>query len=217
MTKLDNEFIFKQLNWRYACKKFDPTKKIREADWNVLAESLRLSPSSYGLQPWKFIVVQNPELRKKLFASSYNQSPVVDASHFVVLCYKEKMDELHIDRHISNIAQTNKLDLAVLDKTKLTMMGDLVTGPRATDIYSWAQRQVFIAMGTLLTTAALMGIDTLPMEGLKPADYDQLLGLEGSGWKTCAAVACGYRSADDKFQHNPKIRFPASEVIEYKN
>lgn len=216
MNSVDNETIHKQLNWRYACKKFDPTKKIRESDWNILAESLRLSASSYGLQPWKFIVVQNPEIRKQLLPVSWGQTPVTDASHYVVLTYKEKMDEEHITRFIEDTAKKRGLDPATLLGYKAMMMGDLVTGPRSEIINWWAQRQVYIAMGSILTTAAMMNIDTLPMEGLDPAAYDKILGLEGTGYKTVASVACGYRSDDDKYQFAKKVRFEIKDVIEVR-
>ena len=216
MSKVDNEVLHAQLNWRYACKKFDPTKKIREADWNILAESLRLSASSYGLQPWKFIVVQDPEIRIQLLPLSWGQTPVTDSSHFVVITYKEKMDETHIEKFITETAKVRGTDTASLAGYKDMMVGDLVKGPRAQVINWWAQRQTYIAMGTLLTTAAMMEIDTLPMEGLDPAAYDKVLGLEGTGWKTVAAVACGYRSADDKYQNAKKVRFDIKDVISYK-
>lgn len=216
MAKVDNEIIHHQLTWRYACKKFDPTLQIREADWNVLSESLRLSASSYGLQPWKFHVIQSPELRQKLLPLSYGQTPVVDASHFIVLTYKEKMDEAHIDTFIADMAKSRGIDKSALDGFKKVMMGDLIHGPRAHVINWWAQRQVYIAMGTFLTTAAMMEIDTLPMEGLDPAGYDKALGLEGTGYKTVAAIACGYRAADDKYQHAKKVRFASKDVIVYR-
>ena len=216
MAKIDNEIIHNQLNWRYACKKFDPTKVIREADWNILAESLRLSASSYGLQPWKFIVVQNPEIRKQLLPVSWNQTPVTEASHFVVLTYKEKMDEEHITKHIEQMAKVRGIEASTLDGFKRGAMGDLVKGPRSEVINWWAQRQCYIAMGSFLTTAALMEIDTLPMEGLDPAAYDKILELDGSGYKTVAAIACGYRAADDKYQHIKKVRFDMKDVVVYK-
>lgn len=216
MSRVDNEILHNQMNWRYACKKFDPNKKIREADWNILAESLRLSASSYGLQPWKFIVVQNPELRKKLLPLSWGQTPIVDASHVIVITYKEKMDEAHIDKHLKQIAKVRGLDVTTLEKYKSTMLSDLVNGPRATAINWWAQKQTYIALGSFLTTAALMEIDTLPMEGIDPAGYDKVLELEGSGYKTVAAIACGYRTADDKFQHAKKVRFDIDDVVVYK-
>lgn len=217
MSRVDNEILFGQLNWRYACKKFDTSKKIREADWNVLAESLRLSPSSYGLQPWKFIVVQNPDLRKQLIAHSWGQTPVTDCSHFVVFATKEKMDEAHITKFIQQTAKTRGADPATLDGYKNMMIGDVVKGPRSAVINFWAQRQAYIAMGFLMNTAALMEIDTLPMEGLNPDEYDKILGLVGSGWKTVAAVACGYRSEEDKYQHAKKVRFDLKDVVEVRN
>lgn len=216
MSKIDNKTIFEQLNWRYACKKFDATKKIRESDWNILSESLRLSASSYGLQPWKFVVVQDPEIRKQLFEVSWKQSPVIDCSHFVVLTYKEKMDENHIQKFINQMAKTREIEAASLEGFKNMMVQDLVKGPRSETIEWWAQRQTYIAMGSLLTTAAMMEIDTLPMEGLDPAAYDKILKLEGSGWKTVAAIACGYRTSDDKYQTLKKVRFDSNDVFEYK-
>lgn len=216
MAQVDNEILFSQMNWRYACKKFDSTKTIREADWNILAETLRLSASSYGLQPWKFVVVQNPELRKQLLPLSWGQTPVTDASHFVVLTYKEKMDESHITKFIEQTAKVRGIEAAGLEGYKKMMMGDLVNGPRSAVIDTWAQRQCYIAMGSFLTTASLMEIDTLPMEGLDPAGYDKVLGLEGSGYKTVAAIACGYRSPEDAYASAKKVRFDIKDVVIYK-
>ena len=216
MARVDNEVLFNQMNWRYACKKFDSTKTIREADWNILAETLRLTASSYGLQPWKFVIVQNTELRQQLLPLSWGQTPVTEASHFVVITYKEKMDEEHITKFIEQTAKTRGIDAAGLEGYKKMMLGDLVSGPRSEVINWWAQRQSYIAMGSFLTTAALMEIDTLPMEGLDPAGYDKVLGLEGSGYKTVAAIACGYRSADDKYASAKKVRFDMKDVVVYK-
>ena len=216
MSRIDNEILHNQLNWRYACKKFDPTKKIRESDWNVLLESLRLAASSYGLQPWKFIVVQNPEIRQQLLPLSWGQTPVTDASHLVVLAYKEKMDEAHIGQFLKKTAQVRGIEESTLDGYKNMMIGDVIKGPRSEVINWWAQKQVYIAMGTLLTTAALMEIDTLPMEGINPAEYDKVLGLENSGYKTVAAIACGYRAADDGYQFAKKVRFDLKDVVTVK-
>jgi len=216
MAKVDNEILFQQMNWRYACKKFDPSKVIREADWNILSETLRMAASSYGLQPWKFVVVQNPELRKQLFEASWKQSQVVDASHFIVLTYKDKMDEGHIDRYVENMAKTRGVEITSLAKMKAMLMSNLVLGPQAAVSNYWAQKQCYIAMGSFLTTAALMEIDTLPMEGLDPVAYDKILNLEGTGYKTVAAIACGYRSADDKYASVKKVRFDTSDVLVYK-
>ena len=208
-----NQNLIEALNWRYAVKKFDPAKKISDQDWVTLSESLRLSPSSYGLQPWQFFVVKTPELRAKLRAQSWNQSQVEDASHYVVLTYKEKMDHAHIEKYLKTIASQRGVSLDSLKGFGEVMAGDLVTGPRASVIDHWAQRQSYIAMGFLMLTAAMLKIDSCPMEGLVPAEYDKLLGLEGTGYKTVAAVALGYRHEDDKYQHVKKVRFEASEVF----
>jgi nitroreductase len=217
MSKVNNEIIHNQLNWRYACKKFDTTKKISTTDWNVLAESLQLSASSYGLQPWKFIVVQNPDVRQQLLPLSWGQTPVTDCSHLVVLAYKEKMDVDHVEKFIQQTAKVRGIEASTLNGYKDMMIGDVVNGPRAEIASWWAQKQTYIAMGTLLTTAAMMEIDTLPMEGINPAEYDKVLKLEGSGWKTVAAVACGYRHADDKYQFAKKVRFDLNTVVEVRN
>ncbi len=216
MSRVDNEILHSQMKWRYACKKFDPTKKIREADWKILAETLRLAASSYGLQPWKFIVVQDPAIRQQLLPLAAGQSPVTEASHFVVLTYKEKMDEAHIEKLIDHTAKTRGIEVAKLDRFRSTMHDDLIKGPRSEVIGWWAQRQTYIAMGSLLTTAALMEIDTLPMEGLDPAGFDKVLELESTGFKTVAAIACGYRSPEDKHQHAKKVRFDIADVVIYK-
>jgi nitroreductase len=216
MARVDNEILFKQMGWRYACKKFDPTKKIRESDWNILAETLRHSVSSYGLQPWKFIVVQTAEIRKQLLALSWNQTPVVDASHFIVMTYKEKMDEEYVTKFIDQNAKVRGVDASTLEGFKKVMIGDLVKGPRSAVIDWWAQRQTYIAMGSFLTTASLMEIDALPMEGLDPLGYDKVLGIEGTGYKTVAAIACGYRAEDDKYQFVKKVRFDMADILSYK-
>ncbi|MFZ4403685.1 MAG: NAD(P)H-dependent oxidoreductase [Pseudobdellovibrionaceae bacterium] len=201
------------LNWRYAVKKFDATKKIPAADWSQLEEALRLTASSYGLQPWKFLVVQNKDILKKLTPLSWNQTQVEDSSHFVVLTYKKKMDEDHINKFIQKTAQVRGVEASTMDGYKGMMIGDLVKGPRAAHIDTWAKQQVYIAMGQVLTAAALLSVDTCPMEGLDPAGYDKVLNLEGSGYNTVAAIAFGYRHADDKYQHAKKVRFDKADVI----
>ena len=212
----NNSLVQNALNWRYAVKKFDAHRKISAADWTTLKESLRLSPSSYGLQPWKFIVVENNDLRKQLKEVSWNQSQVTDCSHYVVLTYREKVDAEFIQTNMAKIAQVRGVNLDELKGFEKAITGDLIHGPRAKVIETWAQRQVYIAMGFLLETAALLGIDSTPMEGLDPAAYDTLLGLNNSGWKTVAAVALGYRHAEDPFQSNKKVRFDEAEIFEVK-
>lgn len=210
-----NEAISKQLNWRYAAKKMDSSKKIPQQDWKTLEESLVLSPSSYGLQPWRFLVVQNQELRKQLRAVSWNQSQVEDCSHFVVFTTRPEMNEKDIQKHIDRIAHVRGVPPESLDAYKNGMIGDVVKGPRAQVIKWWAQRQSYIAMGFLMETAALLNIDTCAMEGLDPAAYDSILKLEGTDYRTVAAVACGYRHSEDKYQSMKKVRFDAKDIVHF--
>jgi len=211
---VNNEQILNQLNWRYAVKKFDVTRKVSPTDWHVLEESLRLAPSSYGLQPWKFLVVQNPEIRKKLREASWNQSQVEDCSHYVVLTTRTEMKETDIQRHIDHIAKVRGITPVSLDGFKNGMIGDVVKGPRAQVIKAWAQRQSYIAMGFLMETAAMMKIDTCPLEGLDASAYDRILNLEGTDYATIAAIAVGYRHPEDKTQHNKKVRFDSADVFQ---
>lgn len=205
--------ILEKLQWRYAVKKFDPSKKISEADWFILEESLRLAPSSYGLQPWKFIVVQDPKIRAALTPVSWNQTQVEDCSHYVVLATLTKIEVAYVEKFVAKIAQVRELDVASLENYKNLMVSDLVNGPRSAIVQWWSQRQSYIAMGMLMETAALLDIDACPLEGIEPAAYDRILQLEGSGYAAVAAVALGYRSLEDKYQLLKKVRFDCDEVI----
>lgn len=201
------------LQWRYAVKKFDSAKKIPAATWAALEESLVLAPSSFGVQPWKFIVVDNPALREKLVPASWGQSQVVDASHLVVFALKQDVGEEHIDRYMARTAEVRGTTVEAMAPFKKVIMGSF-EGARAKGFLdTWQSRQVYIALGQFMAAAALLGIDTCPMEGLEPAKYDEILGLAGTGYMTLCACPAGYRAADDKYATTPKVRFPLSEVI----
>ncbi len=208
--------IQKALEWRYATKRFDTDKKISEKDWKVLETSLHLSPSSYGLQPWKFLVIENPELRKKLREVSWNQTQVTDASHLVVFAYKENVDEKFVQDHINQVSRLRSVPLEALDGYKNMMVQNVVHGKPAPEMEAWTQRQAYIAMGFLMETAALLQIDACPMEGLDPKAYNEILQLNGTGWKAVSVIALGYRHAEDGTQHAKKVRFPVESVVEYR-
>lgn len=216
MENLTPAKLIESLEWRYATKKFDPSKKINEKTWELLEQALILSPSSYGLQPWKFIIVQNQELKQKLKEVSWNQSQVADCSHHVVFAIKEKMDEEHITHYINQTAKIRNLDPASMDGFKKMMMGDLVTGARSHVISEWAARQTYIALGNFMTSAAVIGVDTCPLEGIDGAKYDEILGLKGSGWKVVVACPAGYRASDDKYADIKKVRFEVKDLIVHK-
>jgi nitroreductase len=131
----------------------------------------------------------------------------------VVFAIKEKMDEAHIDRFISQTAKIRKIDVTSLEGLKKVITGDLVTGPRGQFITEWAARQAYIALGNFMTAAAVIGVDTCPLEGINPVKYDEILGLTGTGWKVVVACAAGHRSDEDKYATTEKVRFDASDVI----
>ncbi|MDO9183592.1 MAG: NAD(P)H-dependent oxidoreductase [Bacteriovorax sp.] len=213
MNYLSPEKLIESLEWRYATKAFDPSKKIDKKTWKALEHALVLTPSSYGLQPWKFFVVENQEVKEKLKAVSWNQSQVTDCSHHVVFAIKEKLDEAHITHFIEQTAKVRDMDAAALEGYKKMMIGDLVTGPRSKVVSEWAARQTYIALGNFMTSAALVGVDTCPLEGIDPVKYDEILGLTGTGWKVVVACPAGYRSAEDKYAGSKKVRFDSSELI----
>lgn len=216
MSTIPGESLLQQLNWRYATKKFDPAKKISAADWATIEKALVLTPSSYGLQPWKFIVVTDPALKAKLRPASWNQSQVEDCSHLVVFAAKVDITEADVDRFVARIAEVRGVSTESLAGYKGYMVGDLVKGPRHAVIQEWAARQTYIAMGNLLTSAALLGVDACPFEGIEPAKYDEILGLQGTGYTTISACPLGYRADDDKYAATPKVRFEAKDVVEHR-
>lgn len=213
MNPISSSQLLDALRWRYATKKFDAAKKIPAATWSVLEESLVLTPSSFGAQPWKFFVIDNPVLRERLVSASWGQTQVVEASHLVVFAFKQNLDEAHIDRYMASTAETRGVTTESLAPFKKVIMGSL-DGARAKGLLDvWQSRQIYIALGQFMASAALLGIDTCPMEGLDPAKYDEILGLTGTGYTTLCACPAGYRANDDKYAVTPKVRFPLSEVV----
>jgi nitroreductase len=210
------EDLVRQLQWRYAVKKFDAARKIPPATWKALEQSLVLAPSSWGLQPWKFIVVQDPALRMKLWTASYKQPQIVDASHLVVFTYRKDLSVADVERYIRYTAKVRGVAETTLDSFKQVLVSWLNQAGKSFDINNWAVYQIYIALGTFLTAAAVLGIDTCPMEGIEPKKYDEILGLEKEGCRTAVAATAGYRSADDKYAATPKVRYPAEEIIAYR-
>ena len=209
------EKVLEHLQWRYAVKKFDANKKIPDSVWQVLEQSLVLSPSSFGLQPWKFYVIRNPELRQQLLPHSWGQQKVVDASHLVVLAIKKDVDEAEVDLYVNRMAEVQQVPVEKLEKFGEVVKGFLQDPPFPFEVNSWSTRQVYIALGFFMTCAAMLEIDTCPMEGFVPSEYDRILGLPAKGYHSVVVCAVGYRAEDDKAADRPKVRFPTEVVMEY--
>lgn len=205
------EFLQK-LNWRYATKGFDPAKKLSAEQVEGLLEALRLAPSSFGLQPWKFVLVENAELRAKLRASSWNQAQITEASHLIVLCRKDKLTQADVNAYIEDTARTREQELASLDGFRDMMHGflDAMDSEKAA---IWATKQVYIALGVLLSACAAADIDSCPMEGFDAAQYDEILDLPAKGLHAVVVCPVGFRSADDKYAMAKKVRYSKEEVI----
>jgi nitroreductase len=206
--------LLENLNWRYATKKFDSTKTIAAETWAALEESLVLTPSSYGLQPWKFWVITNAELREQLKPLSWNQAQVTDCSHYVVFAIKKNLSLEHLDHFIARTAEVRGITVEAIAGYRNIIASDVVYGPRSLTVNEWATRQVYIALGNFMTSAAMIGVDTCPMEGIEAPKYDKLLGLSEKGYATVVACAAGYRAEDDKYANLAKVRFLKDEVIE---
>jgi len=209
---LQPQDLVSALQFRYATKKFDPSRKIDSGTWHALCRSLVLAPSSFGLQPWRFLVVNNPEVRTSLREVSWNQPQITDADRLIVITTRTDMTAADIDAWMECLAQSQKkqtTELAAYRGMIDGFVGALDTAARE----NWNTRQCYIALGQLMTSAAVMGVDTCPLEGIDKAAYDRILGLENSGYATAVACAIGYRAADDAYATAPKARFAASEVI----
>ncbi|MEI8341719.1 MAG: NAD(P)H-dependent oxidoreductase [Verrucomicrobiota bacterium] len=210
---ISREQLLDGLNWRYATKQFDPARKISDADWSALEQALILTPSSFGLQPWNFVVVTDPAIREKLVPVSWGQRQPADCSHFVVFAIKKNFGIEDINALLDRTVEVRGGERAKLDAYGDLMIGDLINGPRSKWIQEWMARQAYIALGNFMTSAALLGIDTCPMEGLDPVKYDEILGLPARGLATVVACPAGYRAVSDKYALLPKVRFAPEKLI----
>jgi nitroreductase len=206
------EQILEKLNWRYATKVFDKTKKLSDEQLHLIKESLRLSPSSSGIQPWKFVEVKSSELREKIKAASWGQAQVSDASSLFVLCTRNEIDEIHIDKQIVQTANTHGMSTESLKGYKDMMMG-ILSRKSPEELKSWARAQVYIALGFALATAAQAGIDACPMEGFDNAQVDEILGLKELGLSSAVFFTVGFRSTEDVNATRKKVRFEDQEVF----
>jgi nitroreductase len=213
MNTIPTDQLLTALNWRYATKAFDPARKISAATWAAIEDSLVLTPSSFGLQPWRFLVVRDAAIRAKLRPHSWNQAQVTEASHYVVFAARSEITAGDIDRLIERTAEVRGQPATALASYRQLMEGHLLNDARKPHNPDWAAHQTYIALGQLMTGAAVLGIDTCPMEGFDPAKYDEILGVRKDGYASIAAVALGYRSDADKYSTLPKVRYPKSEVI----
>lgn len=203
--------MIEHLNWRYATKKYDATQKISASDLHTLQEAIRLAPTSYGLQPFKVVMVENPAIRAQLKEKAWGQTQITDASHLFVFMAQNTMEMVHIDDYVNRIAATRNVAVE-----NLTGYGDFMKGAVAQMSAErqaiWNARQAYIALGVLLTTAASLKIDATPMEGFDPSAFDEILKIEG--YHAVVVAALGYRAEDDATQHAAKVRKETTQLFQ---
>jgi nitroreductase len=212
MPDLTPAFIRERLSWRYACKRFDPARKVSAETWDAIEQSLVLTPSSFGLQPWRFVVITAQELKDRLPPISWHQTQPRECSHMVVLAARRSLDEAYVDHFVDSVAETRSIARETLAGYRNVMVKS-VQRPEQ-ELLDWNTRQVYIALGQLMTAAAMLGVDTCPMEGIDAHAYDLLLGLAESAYTTVLACAVGYRHPEDKYATLPKVRFSTAEMVQ---
>jgi nitroreductase len=215
MKTISSDTLLEALQWRCATKKFDPAKKIPADLWATLEQALVLAPSSFGLQPWKFVVVQDAATRLKLCTASWGQTQPVECSHYVVFAVRKNLGAEHVDRYLDRIVEVRGGTKDALKGYRDIMLGSLEKARAGGYLDVWQSHQVYIALGQFMASAALLGVDTCPMEGIEPSKYDEILGLAAQGCTTLCAGAAGYRSADDKYAATKKVRFKPADVIQH--
>ena len=204
--------LLMQLHWRYAVKSFDPSKTLSDDAWSALEQSMVLAPSSFGLQPWRFIVITDPALKTQLPAISWGQSQPKDCSHMVVFAARRSLDAEYVDSFLESVVNIRGGEKEKLNGYRSVMLGSIQS--QSERLLEWNTYQGYIALGQLMTAAAMLSVDTCPMEGIDKAAYDKLLGLEDSEFTTIVGCAVGYRHPDDKYAAAKKVRFSSNIVVD---
>lgn len=204
-----------QLKWRYATKKFDPNKKVSAEQLEQLKEAIQLSASSYGLQSYKILIIENKATREALQAASWGQAQIVDASHLFIFCHDKTVGPEAVDTYLQNVANTRALDI-----TSLAGYGDFmkmkIAEKSAEEVVNWTARQTYIALGNLLAACAELKIDSCPMEGFDPSEYDKILNLSAQNLSAAVVATIGYRSEEDQTQYYPKVRKSLEDLFEVR-
>ena len=204
--------ILKQLEWRYATKKFDATKKVSQKKINILKEAFNLTATSYGLQPLKLVVISNPATIKDLVPLSFNQEQVGNASHIFVICIENTIDANFIQNYFDLVNKTRNTSRDILKSFEDYLIDDF---SKKTDeeIKIWASKQAYLTLGNLLTVCAVEKVDACPIEGFLPDKYDAFLNLTDKGLKSVLVMAVGHRSEDDTFSKLKKVRRGVEEIV----
>jgi nitroreductase len=200
------------LEWRYAVKKFDTKKILPKEKIQGLKQAFNLTATSYGLQPIKMLVIKNKELQGLLVAHSYGQQQVGEASHVLVICIEGKIDKEYITKYFEQVKKIRGTNDKVLNPFKDSLV-ESFSKKEAEEVRRWATNQAYLALGTLLSFCGLEEIDSCPMEGFIPKEYDRLLKLDTLGLNSVLVLPVGYRAEDDMFSEMKKVRKNIDDII----
>jgi nitroreductase/dihydropteridine reductase len=200
------------LNWRYATKKFDETKKLTSEQIDMLVNSARMAPSSFGLQPFRLLVIEDQNIRQQLKIASWNQEQITSASHLFVFTAIKDLSDKHVEDFIQLTAQERGLEESALADYK-SMISGSVNSMSAEQKLAWAQKQAYLAMGVVIMTGAMAEIDSCPMEGFDKAEYDRILGLADKNLTATVILPVGFRADDDNYASLKKVRLPVSQFV----
>lgn len=214
MKNINKKEILKALNWRYATKIFDPNKNVSEEDIHTILESARLSPSSNGVEMWKFIVVEDKKLRLKIRDAGYDQPKITDASYLIVITYRTDSIKTLTKERIERTAKIQNENPDNLIGLKTMLDNSVAQKVKDGSLESWIRAQAYIPLGIMIETTALLGIDGGPMEGFQPEKVDEILNLKEKNLKSITMFAVGYRGSDPASNH-PKVRREYEEVVEF--
>lgn len=210
MTMPEN--TIQKLNWRYATKNFDSSRKLSDEKLEVLKQTFNLTATSYGLQPVKMIVVSNQEVKNELMPLTYNQPQVRDASHVLILCVESEIDTDFIIDHFKRVEETRNTSRDILDRFEKNLV-EIFSGWSKDEVKQWMINQLYLTLGALLTVCAVEKIDSCPMEGFLPEKYDRLLGLDKMGLESVIVLPVGYRNESDFFLSLQKVRRGIEELV----
>lgn len=204
--------LIDKLNWRYATKKFDETKKVSQEELNTLLDAVQLSPSSAGLQAYKVIVVSDPKVKERLREAANGQQQLTTSSHVFVFAAETGLDSSYVKNYIDRIAEVRGIERPNLELFE-TNINNSISKLTEEDKITWNKKQSYIALGVLVSAAAEAGIDACAMEGFDAAKFDEILGLKALGLTTAVIAPIGFRAADDHFSKAAKVRRPKEELF----
>lgn len=203
-----------QLRWRYGVKVFDPDRTLTDPEEEAILESLRLAPSSFGLQPWTFIRVESREMRETLAeVAPHNRAKIMDCSMLLVLARMRSIPSDYVDRYFDAMCEARGVSREDISAFS-TMVSGSVASMTPDAIDAWTARQLYVALGSAVTTAAAIGIDACPMEGIDPAAFDKALSLDGTLYASTVGLAVGHRSPSDPYASLAKVRFERDQVFQ---